>query len=153
MLTEVCGYLKNWFNRKIDGTDYPKYKGEITISSGKITTGDLPLLDGQYFRVLGSVLNDGVYQYSEELALKDEVFDGEIWSMAVPADVIALSDEIDAWREKYEKADSEAMSPFMSESFGGYSYSKSSGGSGEHSSSAPSWISTFSARLSRYKKL
>lgn len=150
MLTEICGYLKNWFNRKVDGTDFPKFKGEITVSGGSITTGDVSLLDGQYFRILGSVLNDGVWQYSDNIKdLKDEVFQGEIWSMAVPADVLRINDDIEAWLKKYGDIENPAMSPYNSESFGGYSYSKSTGGS----ESSSSWKSVFADRLSRYMKL
>jgi len=151
MMTEICGYLKNWFNRMVDGSDYPKFKGEITISDHHMNA-DIALLDGQYFRIVGSVLNDGVFKYSSEgiSELKDETFTGEIWSMAVPTDVVALEQEIREWCDKYDKADAEAMSPFQSESFGGYSYSK---GAGSNTGSNPSWISVFGSKLTRYKKL
>ena len=154
MLTELCGYLKNWFNRKADGTDFQKWRGEFTVSKGKIS--GVELMDGQFFRVIGSVFNDGVHQYSETFVstLQDERFSGEVWAMAVPVDVVKLSDEIDAWKEKYETADSAALSPYNSESFGGYSYTKtnSSGGS-EGTQGGSTWQSVFASKLSRYKKL
>ena len=166
MLTEICGYLKNWFNRKDDGTDYPKFHGTFAIANGVIkwdSGEDLPLQEGQYYRILGGVFNNGgVFRYmlqppsseTEVGALpKDEVFEGTVWSMAVPPDVVSLADEISEWTAKYGKADSAAMSPFNSESFGGYSYSKSGGSSGGETKVGVTWQDVFSSRLTRYKKL
>ena len=165
MLTEICGYLKNWFNRKPDGTDYPIFYGAFEIKNGVISYAGgaaLPLKEGQYYRILGGVFNNGgVYPFystppseGEDTPLgvrpRDEEFEGEVWSMAVPPDVVALADEIAAWNEKNGKADSEAMSPYSSESFGGYSYSKGSSATG---GSGVSWSDVFGSRLSRYKKL
>ena len=72
--------------------------------------------------------------------------------MAVPKDVRNLITEIEAWVEKYGGVDSANMSPYQSESFGGYSYSKASGGSSSQAS-VPTWQSVFADRLGRYKKL
>ena len=71
MLAELCAELKNYFLRN-QSEDI--HNGLFTISDGSI---DLPfLLDGQYFRIVGSVMNDGVYQYPvSELA--DETFPGQ----------------------------------------------------------------------------
>jgi hypothetical protein len=75
--------------------------------------------------------------------------------MAVPTDVIAIAKEIAEWNEINGKATSNALSPYLSESFGGYSYSKS--GSGARSTSGTkvgtTWEDVFGARLTRYKKL
>ena len=165
MLTEICGYLKNWFNRKPDGTDYPKFHGTFVITDGVIrwdSGADLPLKEGQYYRILGGVYNNGgVFPFystspseGEDTSLgvrpSDEEFEGEVWSMAVPPDVVALAKEIAEWNEKNGKAGSEALSPYNSESFGGYSYSKggsSTGGSGV------SWVDVFASSWVRYKKL
>ena len=53
--------------------------------------------------------------------LDDEEFTGAVWALGIPKAVIQLADDIDAWRAKYESVNSQAMSPFQSESFGGYS--------------------------------
>ena len=99
------------------------------------------LQDGQYFRILGSVYNDGVYQYPA--VLTDEVFEGQIWAMRVPPAFIALSGEIDEYITK------NAESPYTSESFGGYSYTKATGESG-----APlTWRDVFASRLNAWRKL
>lgn len=147
MLTEICLYLKNWFN-----FNQPQYFGEITISDGQFALMS-NIQEGQYYRIVGSVFNDGVYKRGEE-ELTDETFSGAIWLMAVPKDVIKLAKDIEAWQKKYGDVSSENMSPFQSESFGGYSYSKASGGNSEKTgSSVPTWQGVFGAQLRRYKKI
>ena len=148
MLTELCHELNNWFDRK-------RFVGEFTVSGGQITSNDgddLGLLEGQYFRIIGSVFNDGVHVYPAA-DLSDESFDGAVWTMAVPSDFIRLANEIEAWQAKYGAIDSQAMSPYTSESFGGYSYSKSSGSSSSGASSVNTWQSTFASRLNKYRKI
>lgn len=145
MLTQVCQYLRNWFERT-------KYIGDFTIASGELTYGDgstLPLLSGQYYRIVGSVLNDGVHQVGEEgQPLKDESFTGSVWSMAVPPDFLTLVGDIGEW----VKANAAVInSPYQSESFAGYSYSKGyAGGSG---TGAITWQSQFAARLAPWRKI
>lgn len=140
MLEQVLGHLHNWFQVGI-------HPGEYEIQDGALT---LPfLLDGQYFRIVGSVFNDGLHQYGPEMEpLQDEVFDGSIWALAVPRAVIALAEEIDAWQQKYGRI---AASPYTSESFGGYSYTKS-GGANENGG-AGGWQAAFRQRLNQWRKL
>lgn len=142
MLTELCAELKNYFLRDREADIH---YGEYTISGGSI---DLPfLLNGQYFRIVGSVLNDGVYQYPAD-GLADEVFTGAVWAMAVPPSVVALAADIEAWNT----ANAEALaSPYTSESFGGYSYTKASGNSA--SGGAYSWKDQFAGRLAKWRRL
>lgn len=129
----------------------PKYFGEFTISEGQIV-GDYGIQDNQYYRIVGSVFNDGVHQKGSE-ELSDETFTGAIWLMAVPKDVISLAADIKEWQSKYGGTDSQNMSPYQSESFGGYSYTKASGSSSCSDSIAPTWQGVFADRLRRYKKL
>ena len=113
----------------------------------------MSLLDGQYIRIVGSLLNDGVYQYSDNIeGLTDEEFDGAVWSLAIPKEVVAISEEIKTWVAQYGGASSAAMSPFSSESFGGYSYSKG-GASGNSNASAGDWKSAFASRLDQWRKI
>ena len=54
MLTQLCQYLRNWFERDI-------FYGSFTIADGVLTYEDgtpLPLLTGQYYRIVGSVFSD-----------------------------------------------------------------------------------------------
>lgn len=153
MLTEICQYLKNWFNRKPDGSDFPKFVGAFTVAGGEIDGAGIQLADGQYFRVIGSVFNDGVHRKGDS-DLKDETFDGAVWSMGVPPAVERLASDIAEWQAKYGGADSAAMSPFASESFGGYSYSKASGYSSNNAAGSGSgWQTQFAARLAPWRKM
>lgn len=152
MLTELCQYLHNWFDRKPNGEKHPKYDGEFNISGNHITELEDQLVTGQYIRVIGSLFNDGVYKYGVD-TLTDEVFSGVVWSMSIPPDVVALADDISAWRAKYETADSTLLSPFTSESFGGYSYSKAAGASAAGAASANGWQSVFANRLNPWRKI
>lgn len=149
MLTELCDYLKNWFVVSM-------YYGDFKIADGAITYADgtgLPLQIGQHFRIVDSIFNDGVYEYGAEQSLKDEVFEGSVWAMAIPPKLIKMvNEEIIPWRVKNESLDSAMMSPFNSESFGGYSYSKS-GGNTANTANGGSWQSVFGNRLARYRKV
>lgn len=140
MLTELCQELRNWFDR-----GQPKWFDTFTISNGAI---DLDLQDGQYFRIVGSVFNDGVHQYGSD-RLVDETFSGSVWAMAVPPAVVALAGDIESWQSKYAEV---TQSPYTSESFGGYSYARASGGSGA-GASTPTWQSTFASKLNLWRKI
>ena len=119
MLTEICAELRNWFVVP-DGVHIQTY----TISGGSIAPLDF-LQEGQYFRIIGSVFNDGVHQYPASY-LTDEVFEGAVLAMAVPPTLIALSAEI----EEYNNSDEGKASPYTAESFGGYSYTKATNSKG-----------------------
>lgn len=142
MLSEVCRYLNNWF-------DSERLYGDFTISGGNLDGMSEKLQTGQYFRIIGSVFNDGVYGYPET-NLKSETFDGSVWILKIPPEVVALSDEIDAWCAKYAGADSAAMSPYTSESFGGYSYSK--GASGSDGGTGANWKTQFGSWLNLWRR-
>ena len=143
MLGQICAFIHNYFV-------YSRLSGVFTIEHGTIEiTGLIP---GQYFRICGSRLNDGVYQYPAT-GLDDETFNGVIWEMRVPKDIVELAAEIEAWNAKHADV---LNSPLQSESFGGYSYSKASGGSGSGQGSGAStytWQNVFAHRLNQYRKL
>ena len=56
ILTEICAELRNYFE-----VPNGRHFGKFEISGGSIAPLDF-LQDGQYFRIVGSVFNDGVYQ-------------------------------------------------------------------------------------------
>ena len=139
MLEQVLMNIRNWFT--VDGGIY---SGTFTIEDGGIT---LPFLaNGQYFRICGSVFNDGLHQYNV-LDLVDETFTGTIWALAIPKAVIDLSKEIEKWQEKNGEA---VASPYSSESFGGYSYSKATDA---ETGGAVTWQSAFKKQLSAWRKI
>lgn len=143
MLNELCSEIRNYFTYNTS-----KFVGDFTIVGGELQE-DCELQDGQYFRIVGSVFNDGVHQHPAT-DLHDEKFNGAVWQMAVPQEVIDLASEIEAWKEKYGGADSAALSPFTSESFGGYSYSK---GTNANGGSSATWQSAFASRLNKWRKV
>ena len=139
MLEQVLMHLKNWF--LVPGGIH---EGTYTIEDGGIT---LPFLEnGQYFRICGSVFTDGLHQYPAS-DLKEETFDGTVWALAVPQAVIDLSTEIESWQTKNGDA---SVSPYQSESFGGYQYSKATDSA---SGGAVTWQSAFRSRMNVWRKL
>jgi hypothetical protein len=134
MLYEVMKYLHNFFATKVCE------KGTYTITDGVL---DLPFVkDGQYIYIEGSTMNDGVYKYPLS-GLTDEEFDGFITLLKPPKAFLDLVAEI----EGYE-ADNVA-SPYQSESFGGYSYTRATNKSGE----VAGWKDVFASRLGVWRKI
>lgn len=132
MIDEICASLHNYFAVDI-------VPGEYTVNDGEIT---LPFLAaGQFFRVVGSVFCDGVYRCGDKLPA-DETFDGAIWVLAIPPAFEAVAAEIEEWKQKNAEV---INSPYQSESFGGYSYTKGS--------DSASWQGVFAKRLNRWRKL
>ena len=138
MLEQVLRHLNNWFLVDI-------HEGTFTVENGSIA---LPFLQtNQYFRICGSVFNDGLHKYPA-VDLTDETFTGTVWALAVPKAVITLAEDIAAWEEKNGEA---AASPYQSESFGGYSYTKRS--AGNDSGTLNGWQDAFRGRLNDWRKL
>ena len=142
-LTELCGEIRNWFEVR-------RSIRRFEIENGQIDIPDIQ--PGEYYRIVGSVFNDGVYQHPT-YDLHDESFDGAVWLMAVPPEVLDLASDIKDWRDKYETTDSTLLSPYQSESFGGYAYSKSGGGAGSGLDLSGTWQGAFAARLRRGRKI
>lgn len=133
MLEEVLMNLHNWFVVGI-------YAGDYSIKDGSVA---LPfLVNGQYFRIIGSLVNDGLHKYPAS-DLIDEDFNGTVWALAVPPAVVSLADEIAAWSAKNEP------SAYTSESFGGYSYSKATNANGQ----PMGWEDVFKSRLNQWRKI
>lgn len=153
-ITEICLECRNFFApvSKKENKSFI-HTGQFTISGHAITPLDF-IQAGQYFRIVGSAINDGVYVNTVDglKSLTDETFIGSVWEMSVPRAFLALCADIDAWRTKNETADSANMSPFTSESFAGYSYSKSSGAM-VNGGSAITWQRQFSERLKAWRRL
>ncbi|MBS5248627.1 MAG: hypothetical protein KHY49_05725 [Oscillospiraceae bacterium] len=134
MLEAVLTHLNNWFAREM-------YAGTFTVTGGKLALPDMA--DGQYFRIVGSVLNDGLHQYPAT-DLADETFTGAVWALAVPKSIVALAEEIKVWTEKNQPG------AYTSENiFGQYSYTKATNARGM----AAGWQDVFAAQLAPYRKL
>lgn len=137
MLDEILDYLNNYFVEK-------RIFGKFKIENGTI---DTEAQEGQYIAIRGSVFNDGVYEYPVS-DLEDEEFDGAIWLLRIPHKLINIAKDIEDWQGR-QGIDSPVNSPYQSESFGGYSYTKKNTGSIYDNT----WQSVFAGRLSRWRKV
>lgn len=133
MLEAILDYLHNWFPVKGAARS-----GTFEIASGRLAVDGL--LQGQYYRIQGSVFNDGLHKSGDRLT--DEVFTGRISPLAIPAALIELAGDIEDWCEANPATDK------ISESFDGYSYSR-----GNSATGAPGgWQAAFAARLARWRR-
>ena len=135
-LTNLCAELRNYFETE-------KRFGTFTISDGSISPSNF-LRSGQYYRIVGSVFNDGVHRHPAH-DLTDETFDGAVWAMAVPPTVVELLHKID----DFEKAEANSPTAYTSESFGGYSYTKAT----DENGLPVGWRSVFRSELNKWRKL
>lgn len=140
MLEEILRYVNNRF-------ELSYLDGAFSIEDGTLELD--AALDGQYYWIEGSVLNDGLH-LNPASDLHDEFFTGRVWLLAIPQAVIELADEAGAWCE----ANAETLaSPYQSESFGGYSYTRASSGASGNEAPAAAWQTQFGARLRPFRKL
>lgn len=144
-LDEICAYLSNWFL-----VENGVHIGDYDVKDGKLT---LPFLaDGQYYRIIGSIFSDGIHCAGDsDDVLPPESFHGAVWALAIPPAVVSIAKEIKAW----EAANAAAVaSPYQSESFGGYSYTKATpSGSGNELQQTLTWRNAFADRLAGWKKI
>ena len=139
MLESVLTHLKNWFV-------VPRgvHSGVFKIENHSL---ELPFLqNGQYYRICGSIFNDGLHKYGEG-ELTDETFTGTVWALAVPKAVVDLSVKIEEWQSKNGDA---VASPYSSESFGGYSYTKATDTA---TGAAATWETVFRSQLNPYRQI
>ena len=89
ILEQVLWHIHNWFVRDT-----------ISVKTCCIDDGSLPtsitdqMLDGQWYRIEGSYLNDGLHK-NPDTELSDETFNGTITLLAIPKAVLAVAEEID----------------------------------------------------------
>lgn len=134
MAESVMGDINNWFPQSVSA-------GEFEIANGSFTS-QLGIKDGQYFRIRGSVFNDGLHRWPAS-DLIDETFQGEVWLLAVPALFAETVDKIKEYEAQTKTG------PYQSESFGGYSYTLATDSNG-----APlSWRTVFRSTLNRWRRL
>lgn len=145
MLETVCAHIHNYFC-----DEDAIVSGTWTVEDGAIDL-DGVVLEGQYFRVVGSALNDGVYQYPAA-DMADETFTGQIWPMRPPRAFLQTVTDIEAWQAKYGEA---MASPYQSESvIGVYSRTKQGGNTTQGAAAdADGWKSAFRSRLNPWRKL
>jgi len=136
MLYEILKHIRNFFpdlDHQIAGT--------FTVKDGSIDP--FPVVSAnQYVLIEGSALNDGIIQLSCA-SLEDEIFTGTITPLKIPREFLNLVAEIESYQENYK------VSPFTSESFGGYSYTRATNAKGK----MLSWQDSFGTRLNAWRKI
>lgn len=137
-IEEICAECNNYFSR-----GEQRHIGTFKIENGNLNPSDF-LKSGQYFRIVGSALNNGVYQVPAT-DLKDEEFNGGVWAMSVPTAVIELAKELEA----YQTGEGGKISPYISESFVGYTYTKATNSKGV----LASWQDVFGSRLDKWRRI
>ncbi len=136
MLEQILRTMNNWFVREI-------HPGKFTVEDGRLA---LPFLqDGQYFRIVGSVFNDGLHQYPTDM-LTNETFNGSVWALAIPREVIKLSEDVAAWEEENG---AHTVTGYQSESIPSYSYTRATNKDG----SVLTWEDVFASQIRRWSKL
>lgn len=135
MLERILNHIKNWFVHE-------KIMGQFAISNNTLALAHIK--PGQYYRIIGSVFNDGLHKQGVD-TLTDEEFDGAVWLLAIPWPVIDLAERIEAWEQENAKALSSA---YQSESFGGYTYTKAS-----VDGKPVTWQGAFRAELNAWRKI
>ena len=153
MISEICAELRNYFLRDYVNPEQYMHSGSFVIANGEMQS--LPFLKvGQYYRIIGSTFNDGVHKYGahnrnaeDSETLTDEEFEGTIWEMFVPKEIVDLSAEIQDWISKNADA---INSPYQSESTPVYSrtYKQGGGASGSYG-----WRDAFSERLKEHRRI
>lgn len=138
-LFELLMHLRNFF----PGMKWQFFGEEITEKRLSLPG----LENGDFYLIEGSRRNDGIHVYGNQ-DLRNEVFSGTVTEICVPDAVLKLLDEINQWQEKNGEA---VASPYQSESFGGYSYTKANANNGKGESM--SWKTAFGPRLRAWRKL
>ena len=141
-MEKILNYLNNYFYRFGE-------KGTYNITSNTIEVRGT-YLEGQYIRLTGSILNDGVFKVInvEDNTITidgavNEVFEGCIYSLAVPKEITELEKQINKYEEENQKGG------YASESFGNYSYTKAQSPNG----GLATWKDVFRNELKPYRKI
>ena len=144
LIEDVLSHIHNWFVR------------DTMSASIEITNGALPddvsneILEGQYYRIEGSYLNDGVHRHIAD-DLTDESFSGTISLLAIPRALLNVVFDIQSW---IDSNGAESEGPYASESFGGYSYTlKTDSNASSASGGLTGWRLAFRDRLNPWRKM
>lgn len=137
MLYTIMRSIRNFF--PLRGRDRV-----FKIENGTMDLSELVPMPGQYIRIEGSVFNDGVYRFTDSMNLQDEVFNGRVTLLAPPREFLDLAAEIESY-----VASGKDAGPYVSESFGGYTYTKATGASG----GVATWQDVFRTRLNAWRKI
>jgi len=143
----VVRHLRNAFEISVE-------RGGFTISDGEIALSEKYII-GEWIAITGSTLNNGIYKIVNVngslywlgngtddaiVCVKNEEFNGAVWRLRLPQDLIDVSKDIAEWQE----SPAGKPSNVVSESVVGF-YSKTLA---TNEDGAPAtWESVFSSRL------
>ena len=136
--------IRNYF-------EVEKYIERITISNGALQGFSDRLQNNQYFRIVDSAFNDGVYKYPA-IGLTDETFSGAAWAMAVPPAALALLEKIQEWDSQYGN-NANNYTPYASETMHHYSRSFAIHTNSKGELVQPTWQAVFRTELNRWRKI
>lgn len=141
-MEKILQYLNNYFYKFKEENVYKIVDKTIEVKG--------TYLEGQYIRLEGSVLNDKVYKVTnvegDKITLEsgvNEEFKGTIYSLAIPIVLTELETSIKEYQVNNKP------SSIQSESFGNYSYSKTTNKSGN----SATWKDIFAEELKPYRKM
>lgn len=149
MLLELMKECRNFFEIGVSGY-VTKCDDTYTIASGVLSPVPDDLTVGQYFAIVDSVLNDGIFLLGADGAITgdysavDEEFTGTIYPLKVPRDFVQLATDITSWRTNAGES-----SPYVSERFPDYQYQKAQGANG----AAITWQKQFADRIAPYRRM
>ena len=143
MLYAVCRHLNNYFDKERIFDTFTVVTDDINAASSDLSER---IAKNQFYRIVGSTFNDGIYVYPTSGKLVPETFEGAVWLLAFPREFLDLVRDIAKWQEKYG---SDAASPYTSEAVTGVYSRTKSGGSAEGNS----WQSAFKDRLDVWRKI
>lgn len=139
ILTQICGEIHNYFEDRANGK-----VGEFTISGGALPLSFVK--EGQCVRIAGSAFNDGVHMYPF-YDLQDETFVGSVWALRIPPELMSIAAEIQGSMD--EEALGGGLSPYISESFGGYTYTRATDKNGVPAD----WRTLYARKLDKWRKM
>lgn len=144
MLEEILKIINNYFY--VTGE-----KGSYNIQNNKLTVKG-KYIQGQYIKIEGSIMNNGVHKVLEvsdnQITLEEainEEFDGVIYGLAIPRDIIRLEAKV----KEFEECSANRRSVIVSDSTGAYSRTKATDKNGN----VQTWIGVFANDLRPYRKL
>lgn len=141
-MEEILNYINNYFAISKEENNFNINNNAIQVRGN--------YLQGQYIKLEGSILNDGIYKVETLVdntitivgAINEE-FKGTIYGLAIPKEIIGLSKKFEEQKEKI------VSSVYDSESFGEYSYTLAKNSKGEVYTA----IDTIRNDLKKYRKM
>lgn len=157
MLNEVLEYLNNYFYKYTLGVANYTFTKDVTFTTNTLTASDFSdtFVAGEYIKIEGTRLNDGVYKISAvdattitvdgtlDIAIESEAeVETTLTKCYIPKDLISLIAEIKTYNTNTTDG---IVSERQGERSVTYGTSSSGGSTG--------WQNAFASRLSKYRKL